>query len=244
MPRLFIASPLRAGLFDLPAAAARHAQVLRLRTGDALTLFDGAGGEWSARLHTPQQAEVLDYHPTERETPQQVLLAIGMPANERMDWLVEKATELGVAAIQPLITQRSVLRLGGDRAKKRVAHWQGIAVAACEQCGRNRLPVIAPIRNLVDWLGDVPSHLPTSAARLLLSPQAAASAQLPTLMAGQSACVLSGPEGGLNAEEEAMSHAAGFAAATLGPRVLRADTAPLAALLQLTHPGPHHDDRS
>ncbi len=232
-PRLFIPSALHAGLFDLPAAAARHVQVLRLRAGDALTLFDGAGGEWSALLRTSQQAEVLEHHLIEREAPQQVLLAIGMPANERMDGLVEKATELGATAIQPLIVQRSVLRLGGDRAQKRVAHWQGIAVAACEQCGRNRLPVIAPIRSLADWLGD----LPASTARLLLSPKAAASARLPNLMAGQSACVLSGPEGGLNAEEEALAQAAGFVAVTLGPRILRADTAPLAALLQLTHPG-------
>ncbi|MGA8007863.1 MAG: 16S rRNA (uracil(1498)-N(3))-methyltransferase, partial [Thiomonas sp.] len=154
-PRLFVSSPLRAGLFDLPAAAARHAQVLRLRAGAELVLFDGAGGEWQARLHAPRQAEILEHSATERETPQRVLLAVGMPANERMDWLVEKATELGVAAIQPLITQRSVLRLGGERAQKRVEHWQGIAVAACEQCGRNRLPVIAPIRNLADWLGDL-----------------------------------------------------------------------------------------
>ncbi|MGA8008379.1 MAG: RsmE family RNA methyltransferase, partial [Thiomonas sp.] len=122
-----------------------------------------------------------------------------------------------------------------------VEHWQGIAVAACEQCGRNRLPVIAPIRNLADWLGD----LQASTARLLLSPKAESTAQLPGLMAGQSACVLSGPEGGLNAEEETMARAAGFVPASLGPRVLRADTAPLAALVQLTHlDNRHHDDRS
>ena len=199
-----------------------------------MTLFDGSGGEWLARLRTPQQAEVLHHRSIEREAPQQVLLAIGMPANERMDWLVEKSTELGVAAIQPLMTQRSVLRLGGDRAHKRVSHWQSIAVAACEQCGRNRLPVIEPIRGLMDWLSDVPPFT----ARLLLSPQAEPAARLPVLLAGQSACVLSGPEGGLSAEEEAMALAAGFTAATLGPRVLRADTAPLAALSQLTHPVP------
>lgn len=234
-PRLFIPTALRVGLFDLPAAAARHAQVLRLRAGAELALFDGTGGEWLARLVSPHQAEVREHRCIERETSQSVQLAIGMPANERMDWLVEKAVELGVAAIQPLITQRSVLRLGGERAQKRVAHWQGIAVAACEQCGRNRLPRIDPIRNLADWLGDPPA----ATARLLLSPQAEAAAALPVLTAGQSACVLSGPEGGLDAQEEALALAAGFTPATLGPRVLRADTAPLAALLQLTHPGRH-----
>lgn len=231
-PRFFIASPLRVGLLALPTDAARHVQVLRLREGDTLTLFDGAGGEWLARLLTPGQAEVLEHRPIERETPQPVLLAVGMPTNERMDWLVEKATELGATAIQPLITQRSVLRLSGERARKRVAHWQGIAAAACEQCGRNRLPTLAPIRHLADWLGEVPQVT----ARLLLSPQAESTAYLPALNPGQSACVLSGPEGGLSAEEEMLTRAAGFAAVTLGPRILRADTAPLAALLLLTQP--------
>lgn len=233
-PRMFISSALRAGWCDLPAAAARHAQVLRLRAGADLVLFDGCGGEWLSRLHSPQQVEVLEHRAIEREAPHPVFLALGMPANERMDWLVEKATELGVAAIQPLITQRSVLRLAGERAQKRVTHWQGIAVAACEQCGRNRLPVIAPIRTLSDWLGGGPGDLPAAAARILLSPQAEPAALLPALTSGQAACVLSGPEGGLSAEEEALARAADFTPATLGPRVLRADTAPLAALLQLT----------
>lgn len=242
LPRLFIPSALRAGVFGLPAAAARHAQVLRLRAGENLLLFDGAGGEWLARLDSPQQVEVLEHRAIESETGPRIHLAMGMPANERMDGLVEKATELGVASIQPLITQRSVLRLSGERAQKRVQHWQGIATAACEQCGRNRLPHIAPIRKLADWLGDLPS----ATARFLLSPQAESTALLPVLPEGHHAYVLSGPEGGLSDDEEALACAAGFTPATLGPRVLRADTAPLAALLLLTsetHPL-HHDERS
>ncbi|MDY0330670.1 MAG: 16S rRNA (uracil(1498)-N(3))-methyltransferase [Thiomonas sp.] len=230
LPRLFIPSALRVGLFDLPAAASRHVQVLRLRAGENLVLFDGLGGEWLARLQGAQQVEVLEYRAIERETGPRIHLAIGMPANERMDWLVEKATELGAASLQPLITQRSVLRLSGERAQRRVMHWQGIAAGACEQCGRNRLPRIAPIRHLADWLDDLPSNT----ARLLLSPQADSASLLPALAAGDQAHVLSGPEGGLSADEEALALAAGFTRATLGPRVLRADTAPLCALVQLT----------
>ena len=235
-PRLFLNTALHTGLLDLPAAAARHVQVLRLRPGAELAIFDGSGGEWLARLHSAQQIEVLEHRSIERETQQRITLAVGMPANERMDWLVEKATELGGACIQPLLTQRSVLRLSGERAQRRVAHWQGIAVAACEQCGRNRLPVIAPIRSLADWLAEL-GKSPGEAAdaqRILLSPHAAPARVLSPLGPARSALVLSGPEGGLSEAEEAMARAAGFTPATLGPRVLRADTAPLVALLQLT----------
>lgn len=233
-PRLFLPGPLRAGAIELPAAAARHVQVLRLRPSAELTLFDGTGGEWRARLLGAGQVELLDHATVERETAQRVTLALGMPANERMDWLVEKATELGVAAVQPLTTRRSVLRLSGERAARRVAHWHGIAVAACEQCGRNRVPEIAAVLDLTAWLAQLGESTSRAAPqrRLLLSPGADTPA--PPLTPDESALVLSGPEGGLSDDEEALARAAGFVATTLGPRVLRADTAPLAALMRLT----------
>jgi 16S rRNA (uracil1498-N3)-methyltransferase len=233
-PRLYVEPPLRAGWCTLPPAAARHVQVLRLRPGAELVVFDGSGGEWWARLHAAQQVELIEHRAVEREAAQHVVLAVGMPANERMDWLVEKATELGAAAIQPLITQRSVLRLSGERAHRRLEHWRGIAIAASEQCGRNTLIDIAAVRHLGEWLRDPPPQT----LRYLLSPQADAAQALPAVSPGQRVCVLSGPEGGLDAAEEALARAAGFAAVSLGPRVLRAETAPLAALMQLTAPCP------
>ena len=144
-PRLFVGSPLRAHTtLALPEAAARHAQVLRLQPGGAVTLFDGRGGEWAARIEAMAKREVtttvLERDAVERELPTAVTLALAMPSGERMDTVIEKATELGAVAIQPLTSERSVLRLSGDRAEKRRAHWQAIAVAACERCPRHRVP--------------------------------------------------------------------------------------------------------
>jgi 16S rRNA (uracil1498-N3)-methyltransferase len=171
------------------------------------------------------------------ELAQAVTLALGMPANERMDTLVEKATELGVAHIQPLITERSVLRLAGERAERKRAHWQAIAEAACEQCGRARVPVVAPVRTLAHWLPSLSTNTNTSTRaglRLVLSLQADALPlhHQPTA-AATTITSLSGPEGGLTADEEAAARRYGFIATALGPRVLRADTAPLAVLAWL-----------
>jgi 16S rRNA (uracil1498-N3)-methyltransferase len=166
----------------------------------------------------------------EREPAREIHLAVGMPANERMDWLVEKAAELGAARIQPLQAQRSVLKLSGERSEKKRAHWQGVAVAACEQCGRNRVPLVHEIAPLAAWLAQ---PAPPGLLRFVLSPQA----QEPLRAAARGAAAvlfLSGPEGGLSPQEEAAARAAGFAAASLGPRILRAETAPLAALAALT----------
>jgi len=231
-PRFHVAEPLQAGLeLSLPAGAARHVQVLRLQPGDELTLFNGEGGEWQARVTAMGRSEVRvqpqAHVAVERELALRVTLAVGMPANERMDWLVEKATELGVAAIQPLMTERSVLRLQGERADKKVAHWQGVAAAASEQCGRTRVPVVAPVRSLGDWLRGLPAAAGPRYVLSLRTPQALAASGAPE------ACFLSGPEGGLSEAEEAAALAAGFVPASLGPRVLRADTAPLAALAHL-----------
>ncbi len=165
-----------------------------------------------------------------RELPFSFTIALGMPANDRMDTVVEKATELGATALQPLVCERSVLRLAGERAERKQAHWQGVAVAACEQSGRAVLPQVAPVRTLADWLRSLPA-LAEGEQRWLLSPAAGvrplAAFAAPTL---RSVCTLSGPEGGLSPAEEALALAAGFQAVGLGPRVLRADTAPLAAL--------------
>ena len=230
--RLFIDAPLHVDTeLQLPAAAARHVQVRRLQPGDAVRLFNGQGGEWPATvLHIGRSdvtVRVGGHEAVDRELHVQVTLAVGMPANERMDTLVEKATELGVHAIQPLLCERSVLRLAGDRAQRKREHWQAIAAAASEQCGRNRVPAVAPVLVLEQWLGRLEGH---SRARLLLSPRDDAAA-LPTLAAAhRSLVILSGPEGGLSAGEESLAQRQGFVVARLGPRVLRAETAPLAAL--------------
>ena len=231
-PRFHVAEPMQAGLeLSLPPGAARHVQVLRLQPGDPLTLFNGEGGEWQAEVVRMGRSEVgvrLNAHvAVDRELAIQVTLALGMPANERMDALVEKATELGVAAIQPLMTERSVLRLSGERADKKQAHWQGVAAAASEQCGRTRVPVVAPVRSLADWLRGLP---PAGGRRFVLSLR---TPEPLGAQAGGALTFLSGPEGGLSEGEEAAAAACGFVPASLGPRVLRADTAPLAVLAHL-----------
>jgi len=234
-PRFLIDAPLRADTpMALPGGAARHAQVLRLQPGDAITLFDGSGGEWDAQItqiaRSAVDVQIGSRREAERELPLHVTLALGVPANERMDALVEKATELGVAAIQPLMCERSVLRLAGERAQKKVAHWQAVAIAACEQSGRTRVPQVGPVQPLATWL---PSVASTASTRWLLSLRDAAGIGASRGNMTASVIVLSGPEGGLTVEEEDAARAAGFAPISLGPRVLRADTAPLALLAHL-----------
>ncbi|MGY0197105.1 16S rRNA (uracil(1498)-N(3))-methyltransferase [Leptothrix sp. BB-4] len=235
--RLHVDIPLQSGLeFDLPAGPARHVQVLRHQPGDALTLFDGRGGEWQAEVVRMGRSDVSvrigAHDPVERELPLAVTLAAVMPANDRFDWLIEKATELGAAAIEPLMSERSVLRLNAERAEKKRAHWQAIAVAAAEQCGRTRVPRIAPVRTLAAALA-APAGGPDTVTTLALSlaesrPLAERLAQPgPT---GQALRLYSGPEGGFSPDEEMALRRAGVLPTTLGPRVLRAETAPLAAL--------------
>jgi 16S rRNA (uracil1498-N3)-methyltransferase len=234
MPRFFCHVPLANGQsLDLPPGAARHVQVLRLQPGARITLFNGEGGEFDATIsqmgRSDVRVEVGVHDAVEREARHRVVLAIGIPANERMDWLVEKATELGAAAIQPLLTERAVLRLAGERAAKRLAHWEGIATAACEQSGRNRVPIIHAVQELRDWLRALPAT--NDAARLMLALRADARPLPPAL--DTAVTVLSGPEGGLSMGEEEAALRAGFVPVTLGPRVLRAETAPLALLSRL-----------
>ena len=242
-PRFHTDTPLHAGAeLALPHNAARHVQVLRLQPGETITLFDGQGGQWQAEVLVMERKRVtvrlLGHAPMECELATSVTLALGMPANERMDGLVEKATELGVAHIVPLVCERSVLRLDGERAARKAAHWQAIAVAACEQSGRNRVPqVLVPVA-LRAWLAGLPAT-DASARRLQLSLAPGSQALAAVLASAAAAFVartttsitlLSGPEGGLSAAEMALAEASGFDPVSLGQRVLRADTAPLAAL--------------
>jgi 16S rRNA (uracil1498-N3)-methyltransferase len=230
--RLFLDHPLEPhATLSLPSGAARHVQVLRLQPGDPIVLFNGQGGEWPATVRQMGRSEVSvevgAHDPVERELTQRVTLAVGMPANERMDALVEKATELGVATLQPLVCERSVLRLSGERAEKRQAHWQSVAVAACEQSGRTRVPTVGPIRSLAEWLAGAP--LQPGDTAFVLHPHTHAT---PSLPAGP-VVFLSGPEGGFSERELQMAGSAGFQPLNLGARVLRADTAPLAVLARL-----------
>ena len=243
MPRFYCPTALITGqTLSLPEGASRHVQVLRMQPGEAITLFNGGpgvpnspGGEFVATITRMGRSDVevmVGTHTAlEREAPLQVHLALGVPANERMDWLVEKATELGVASIQPLTTERSVLKLKGERAEKKQAHWQGVAIAACEQSGRNRVPLVYPLLTLPDWLQDCPVS-----ARLLLSLQADSLPLMTKASSAKSSPVvfLSGPEGGLSSAEETAARAHGFTPVSLGARTLRAETAPLAALAALT----------
>jgi 16S rRNA (uracil1498-N3)-methyltransferase len=237
-PRFYIDKPLAADtLIGLPPGPARHAQVLRLQPGFALTLFNGQGGEWQAEVvhmgRTEVQVRVQQHDPVERETATSVTWALGMPTNERMDNLVEKATELGVARLQPLVCERSVLRLQDERAQKKVAHWQAVVVAACEQCGRNRVPEVAPVMTLQNWLGSLPEP-GRPGARRVLSLRSGSIPWRAAAVPGDPALFLSGPEGGLTPVEESWAQQSGFEAVSLGARTLRADTAPLVVLSVLS----------
>jgi len=229
--RLYVDAALqRDAEIDLPAAAARHVQVRRLQPADPLRLFNGQGGEWHASVLRMGRSQVVvrvgDFDPLERELAPRVTVALGMPANERMDLLVEKATELGVHAILPLQCDRSVLRLAGDRALRKREHWQAIAAAAAEQCGRTRVPQVAAVQTLERLLAQPPD----AALRLLLSPAEGAPPLHAVAAGAQALLTLSGPEGGLSPAEERAALVHGFRRARLGERVLRAETAPLAVL--------------
>ena len=240
--RIYTDQALAPGIsISLPPVAARHAQVLRFQPGNTLTLFNGQGdvaGEYNVTIQSMGRSDVQvlvgNFVATEREASQAVHLAIGMPANERMDWLVEKATELGVASLQPLMTERSVLRLTGDRADKKQQHWRGIAIAACEQCGRNRVPLVHAPVNLNDWLNNrFEPGAPQHEKRFLLSLRTDTQPLAEIAGDGSTVTFLSGPEGGFSATEEAAALARGFSPVTLGQRVLRSETAPLACLSYL-----------
>ena len=252
-PRFHVDLPLQLHQqLSLPDGAARHVQVLRLQPGDAITLFnalDGRGEEWQAEVlgmgRSKVEVRILAVRNANPEMALHVSLAVGMPANDRMDGLVEKATELGAAAIQPLMCERSVLRLTGDRALKKLAHWQGVAVASCEQSGRTQVPQIAGVAGLADWLKSLPPVDDNELRCVLSLRESQPWAELQTRVANVVRVIfLSGPEGGLTAAEEALARAHGFVATSLGPRVLRADTAPLAVLAAIALSGSSHSINS
>ncbi len=216
----------------LPGAAARHAvTVLRLQVGDTLNLFNGEGGEYSASLvvvnKREARARLTGFHPAERESPVDITLALGISAGERMDYSLQKATELGVTSIQPLATERSVVKLAGERADKRLQHWQHVVIAACEQCGRNRVPAVAPVQKLYAYFADVDR----GKRLLMLSPDAAT--PLKRVAPAASVVLLVGAEGGFAPAEYQAAEACGFEPVSLGPRILRTETAPVAALAVL-----------
>jgi 16S rRNA (uracil1498-N3)-methyltransferase len=237
LPRFYCPLPLATGTnVCLPEGAARHAaRVLRLRVGDSLTLFDGTGGEYGARIATIERdrvsVDLLEWRAAECESPLSITLAQALQAGEKMDLTVQKAVELGIARIVPLLARRSVVRLEGDRAARRVEHWRGVAVSACEQCGRNRVPEVAALEGLAHWLTRAPA---AGTLRLMLAPGSARSlAMLAPPAPGQPIELLIGAEGGLAAEEVELAVLAGFVAIRLGPRILRTETAGLAALAAL-----------
>jgi 16S rRNA (uracil1498-N3)-methyltransferase len=232
MPRFYCPPPLSTGAtVDLPEAVAHHLHVVRQQPGDELVLFDGSGGQYLARLaeigKRRASATVGAHEAVEAELPYPVTLAQGLPeGSSKMDWIVEKAVELGVTGIVPLAAQRSVVRLSSERADKRLAHWQAVIVSAAEQCGRNRLAGIAPVQDFKRWLAE-----PSSATRILLTPRATESlAAWARVTPARAVCLLVGPEGGFSTLEEDAAIAAGAIALAMGPRVLRTETAGLAAL--------------
>jgi len=234
MPRFYCPQPLVNGsTVELPEAVAHHLHVVRLQPGAALTLFNGEGGQYRATLVETgkrRATAVIDGHEAiEAEAPYPVTLAQGLPEGSKMDWIIEKAVELGVAAIQPLAAARSVVRLSGERLEKRQAHWHGVIVAASEQCGRNRLAQLHPMADVQPWLA-----ASAGTTRILLSPRATESlAGWARANAPQAVTLLIGPEGGLTPHEEDAAVAAGALSLSMGPRVLRTETAGLAALAVL-----------
>jgi len=232
-PRIYTEAKLReAASVELGEAAAHHAsRVLRLREGDRLTLFNGSGGEWEATIasatRTGLSVQIKSWCDVERESPLRITLVQGVSSGEKMDFTVQKAVELGVAVIQPLLTQKSVVRLQGERAVARVAHWRRVAITACEQCGRNRIPEVGALLSVEQYCHTVNEP----GLRLLLSP--AGTEGLRQAKIADAVTLAAGPESGFSDAEEAAFERARFTRLRLGPRVLRTETAALAALAAL-----------
>jgi 16S rRNA (uracil1498-N3)-methyltransferase len=233
LSRVYVDAPLSAGsVVELPASAAQHlAKVLRARSGDEIVLFAGDGREYAAAIESIRGSRVTaavgEARQIDRESPLAVTLIQCIARADRMDVIVQKATELGVARIVPVISRRSVVRLDAAQAASKAEHWRGIAIAACEQCGRNRLPVIESPRALIRHLGEAPP----GGARLILEPGAAGSGAAVEIGATVELAV--GPEGGFDAEELEAFRVCGFASVALGPRVLRTETAAIAGIAWL-----------
>jgi 16S rRNA (uracil1498-N3)-methyltransferase len=233
LPRFYCREALSPGAHvELPEPVARHAvRVLRLPPGAPMVLFDGRGGEYPAHIERIERDRVMAvlgaWVETERESALAITLVQALQAGDKMDFTIQKAVELGVRDIVPVESRRSVLRLAGERAGKRVAHWQGVVASACEQCGRNQVPLVAPLEKLENWL----ARPADGVLRLMLAPDAEQT--LATIAPAKDVQLLIGAEGGLDPQEVIAAHQAGFQAVRLGPRVLRTETAGLAALAAL-----------
>jgi 16S rRNA (uracil1498-N3)-methyltransferase len=232
-PRFHVPDELCLGSeIRLPERVVRHISVLRLRRDQEITLFNGSAGQYRAALSNLARghvcATILEFQDIERESPLHITLAQCLSAGDRMDMTLQKATELGVAAIVPLISKRSVVRLSEERAERRLEHWRNIVIAACEQSGRNRVPQVHPVTDLLPWLSRPPTGM-----CLQLDPQAGlGTTSLPT-GAPEAITLLIGPEGGLAPDEREFAKRGGFLPMRLGPRTLRTETAPLATLAVL-----------
>lgn len=231
--RFYVPGPLSPGAETLlPPDTAHHAvRVLRLAVDDAVTLFDGGGGEYLGRVTAVARGQVRvlagTHRPVEREAPIEVTLVQGISSSERMDYTVRKCVELGVARVVPVFTRRSVVKLGAERGARRRQHWQQLCVAACEQCGRNRVPLVEEPLDFDHWLAGLG---PAAAAEPRLTLSASSALALKALAAPAAAMLLVGPEGGLDRTELAMARSRGFQELRLGPRILRTETAAVAAL--------------
>lgn len=229
VPRIFHPETLTSSShIVLEPNAARHvAKVLRLGNGASLRLFDGNGGEYSATIHEVGKREVTvavaEHRPTEVESPLHVTLAQGISKGERMDFTLQKAVELGVKRIVPLSTEHSVVNLKGERRERKLDHWRGVIISACEQCGRNTLPELLPMQSFDSWVESASEGL-----RLILDHRAKSG--ISQLNIDTTVTLLIGPEGGLSGKEQEKAHAAGYTGLRLGPRVLRTETAALTAL--------------
>lgn len=235
MPRFYCPPPLpTSGIFELPPDAAHHAtRVLRLRAGDPVEIFDGLGNQRRGSIAQLDGRRVaigqLSAVDTSRESPLRLLLAQAMASSEKMDWVIQKATELGVAEIQPIDMERSVARLSAERLDKRLEHWQQVAISACEQCGRNLLPQIHAPLDIMAWLQQMKN---AADARFILLPQGSASLHSQPRPPGRVA-LLVGPEGGFTEAEGDSALRCGFVPVRLGARVLRTETAAIAGLAAL-----------
>lgn len=233
LTRNYVDHPLQPGQrVALPEAVANHLlRVLRLNVGDALIVFNGDGFDYRATVASAErraaQIEVLSRQAASSESALPITLGQGIARGDKMDWVLQKASELGVAAIAPLRTQWTEVRLNAERAERRHQHWHGVIAAACEQCGRATLPALTPASDLSAWAGSAPEN----ALRLLLDPEGEHTlTTCPPPQPGQPVWIVIGPEGGLSERDIATLHAAGFNGLRLGPRVLRTETAPVVAL--------------
>jgi 16S rRNA (uracil1498-N3)-methyltransferase len=224
-------APASGQAYEVSEEIARHFQVLRIGVDDHVTLFDGLGGEWDAVItgasNRRARVQLMAFDPVERESPLQITLVQALATGDKMDFIVQKAIELGVSAIQPIATERTTLKLAGERAQKRTDHWQAIARAACEQCGRNRVPVVAEAVTLEAWLAG-----PMAGRRLLLHPLAESSL-VGLACISQPIALMVGPEGGFSEKEVALALTHGAMPVRFGPRVLRTETAGLGAIAAL-----------